>query len=378
MSTISDPNSVANKERVDEISRNVGYGARNTSMFNTVYGINNINPGVSRAPANRDSTGYTFFTKPLLNLTYDNISTIRKLEFLGDYNPRSMACAIRCMLSPFVEHPSMPRDNTPANANNRALMVDDRNPFIPLLSNNLMDLSGWPDTSLDLYTSSEGIAKEVYKMVDGRPTYYGGYTLTGDFRNLRGDPITSLFTAWVEYQGWVSEGSIVPYTVMMAENEVDYMTRIYRLVMDESNTYVQKIAACGAAFPSAIPNAAAFNVNRSQNFSDANAQVSVPLECVGMIVNDPILYSTFNETVTMFNPDMDDSVRDERMVAMEGENVVYRRLLSNRCYPYIHDDYRLVWYAPIELFRRVIGADDGSETEGPQTVQTGNQRFTGE
>ena len=50
----------------------------------------------------------------------------------------------------------------------------------------------------------------------------------------------------------VFEGKLVPYFDYMAENTIDYNTRIYRLVTDSTHMYVTKIAATGYAFPISV------------------------------------------------------------------------------------------------------------------------------
>ena len=350
-SSLNDPESDQNRNIVSEAFRDSG-APLNSDLYNFMHGIKSVNPGVSSAPANRDSTGYTLFTKPVLNLTYDNINLIRKLEFLGDEDPLGMACAIKCALSPYGIHVSVPQDNSARNIRSR--IEDDKSAFISCLSNGLISLSGWPDKTLDTYTSAEGIAKEVISMVDGRVDQYGSYDLSADFRNVRGDVIPTLISAWVEYMGRVAEGTISPYPVMIAENEIDYMTRIYRIVMDESDNYVTKIGSCGGAFPIAVPNAAAFNVDRNRVISDANTQVSLPFKCIGFEDNDPILIKEFNEVVEMFNIDMREEYREDRMIPMIGRYAEFRKALDHNFYPRIESDHRLVWYAPKTLFDRLF------------------------
>jgi len=348
MTIIQEPDSKNNTTLVNEASRQSGRGARNASTYNILHGINHRFSGVSPAPANQDSVGFTFFTKPVLNLAYNNISGIRKLEFLGDNDPKSMGCAIKSMLSPYVVRNVPYWDSTD---NIRSAIVDDHYPFIPLLSNTLLNISGWPDMSPETYTTDEGIAKESTSWIDGRGDIYNTFDLTANFRNLDGDPVTALMDAWVYYSSKVAEGAIVPYAEMMVENEIDYMTRIYRLVMNKEQTHVTKIACTGAAFPFAVPNGASFNFETTAVVSKENEQISIPFRCIGAIYNDPIIIREFNDTVEMFQPFMREENRDKEMTKLKRSELP---LFNFKGYPRIESDNELTWWVTNATYKSMF------------------------
>lgn len=338
---------------VDKAFSESGIGGRRTGMLNAFQGLKHANRGSLSAPGNRDSNGYVFFTKPLLNLTYDNIKVIRKLVYLGDRNPLSAGCAIRCLLSPkgaTISGRTIPSD---PSTRPRSALVDDDNAFITLLSNTCISLSGFTDLSLDTYVSPEGIAKQVTAQADGRPDQYGSYDITANFRNVRGDPVTALFSAWVEYIGRVCVGDIMPYMSMLIDYELDYQTRIYRIITDETDRFVQKIYACNAAFPTAVPTAVAANYTSNQAYTDSNAQISIPFKAVGFMDNDPILTQEFNASVIGYNPRMDG--KKDTMIGLTGAYAKYKHLFDYKAYPYIEDTNELVWYVTKELFNEVVG-----------------------
>ena len=88
--------------------------------------------------------------------------------------------------------------------------VDPNMAFIPLLTNQLVTLSGWPDNGVDPFTSSEGLRKEVYTMADGHAKHYGSFTLSAEFKNSINSPIAHLFWYWTQYQMLVHEGKMMP------------------------------------------------------------------------------------------------------------------------------------------------------------------------
>jgi hypothetical protein len=204
---------------------------------------------------------------------------------------------------------------------------------------------------MDTYTSQEGIAKESWSMIEDIPRYYGTFDLSATFRNIEGDPINSLFHAWTHYAAAVSQGELVPYPDMIVENEIDYMTRIYRLVLDPTRKFVQKIAACGAAFPTSVPLGAAFNYNSDSPLSSDNAQITIPFRAMGAEYNDSITIVEFNSVVTIFNPGMADSSRTRLFVKL---NDIERGLFNYEGYPWISEIYELEWWIPRARYDLII------------------------
>lgn len=316
------------KGDLDFISRLNGFGSLTHSQSNNLFGIN-LNLNGTPAPINQDSYGITFFTRPRLNLSYDNLFADRIFWPMQSEEKRSMAQALRALLDPVGDYPS--------------IVVDPQQAFIPMLTNNLLNISGWPDVTVDTYTSKEGFYKEAYSMVDGSARIYNTYDVTANFRNIQGDPITLLFTAWVYYASLVYNGTMVPYPDAILENKIDYNTRIYRLVMNSSFTHVTKIAACGAAFPMASPLGASFNYNSESEFNRDNDQISIPFRCIGVNYMDPILITEFNSVVAIFNKQMKTK---NRMRLVPNTNQTLLNILNHRLYPYIDPyTYELQWYA---------------------------------
>jgi len=343
------------KDDVDIISKLNGYGSLSTSQTDNMRGIN-VNRNGSPVPKNKDAHGYTFFTRPDLNLSDDNLSTDRMLTPLLSRDSRSMARALRTMLDP--------RSERVDGAKIISEICSPKQAFLSILTNNLINISGWPDLTVDTYTSKEGIYKESYSMVDSTSQIFSTFDVTANFRNIDGDPITLLFAVWNRYSSLVYEGVMVPYPDLILENEIDYMTRIYRLVTDETYTYVRKIGASGVSFPLASPIGAAFNYSNDEKYNQDNDQISIPLRCIGANYLDPILVREFNQTVTSKNKSMSDGNRSALMRKISprvkyGEygNIgnVLRNYLSHDLYPRI-DPYtmELEWYAEVEEYNRAI------------------------
>jgi hypothetical protein len=329
-------------DNLDQVLGNSGVGFVTSAIGDTFRGINHLQQPNS-VPINRDYYGLTFFTRPRMNMTTDNLRRVRKFAHMLTDNGTTIPRAIRAML-----------DTEAKVRGHSSPLIDDVNAFIPILTNQMVSNSGWPDMQAQTFTSEPGLYKEEFSIVDGITDIYRTWDLRVNFRNISGDPITQLFTTWLEYKSLVVQGLIVPYPDAVFENELDYTTRIYRLILDHTKTYVQKIAACGAAFPLDSPIGNAFNYESDRPMNQGNDQITVSFRCMGAMYNDPILVDEFNRSVIMHNTDMggEDRDREERLVKLSG---FYQNLFNHRGYPRINpNDYQLEWWVPKDLYTEYV------------------------
>ncbi len=190
------------RENLDYTARGTGIGSLSDAITNTFYGFNH---GVSGNPVpyNTENQGLTFFTRPRMNLSYDNLAMDRRMMTIASRDPNSIQAAIRSYLDPIGNHQRFVHDRGAVSN-----LVDQNNAFIPLLSNLLLSINGWPDMSVGTYTSKPGVMRETWSMVDDTSKQYQDYELTANFRNIKGDPITALFAHWVIYSSAVYLGEL--------------------------------------------------------------------------------------------------------------------------------------------------------------------------
>jgi hypothetical protein len=267
----------------------------------------------------------------------------RRMYALLNKNLWSIHSWVRCTLDPRLMT-GLTYEMFPNSTANRippiyCPLVDNRNAFIPILTNHLNSISGWPDLTVTPYSSRPGVFNEVHNMVDSTAKNYESFDLDCNFRNTRGDPILHLFYIWIWYEALVFEGILVPYYDFIVENEIDYNTRVYRLVLDQHKHYVTKIGACGVAFPTNSPIGTFFDFNAERPYFDQVKDISIRLRCSGAIYLDDILIKDFNDAVAIFNPNMRN---------FEGMSKIARNLVTyfnNRGYPYINPEtYELEWW----------------------------------
>lgn len=293
--------------------------------------------------------GLTFFVRPQLNMQKDNIRNVRQLSSLLSSVPDSIQTYIRCMLDPRLmtgvnfKTGNIPPVNCP--------IVDNLQAFIPVLTNNATSQSGWPSISVPTFTSKAGLYNESFSMADGRVLNNESWDLNVNFRNTRGDPVLYLFYVWALYMSMVFEWKLVPYPDFITENELDYCTRVYRIVLDYTKKKVTKIACCHAAFPVGVPVGDPFNVPGDQVYSDANKDIGMTFRCIGADYFDDIVIQEFNETVAIFNPSMQDSYRGSDMIAVPWAQV---QIFNHRGYPYINTQTKeLEWYVSLDDYLKV-------------------------
>lgn len=296
------PNYIIDKT-LDEILENLPMGSVQRAIFNNLYGINYRQLG-NAVPGNRDRYGYTFFTRPQLNLSTVNITNYRGFYSLLTQNKESYQRFTRCMLDPRMGRDSTDPSLPLLSKGIVSPLVDMYSPFISVLTNNCVSVSGWPDLTAPVRTSDAGLLGQEHSMVDGATNHYEAYDIDASFRNTRGNPLIYLFYIWIKYETLVFEGILNPYLDMIVENEIDYNTRIYRLVMDAQNRYVTQICCTGASFPINVPSGNLFDYNNDTPYNTKNSEINIRFRSMGFLAFEDIIKYWFNSTVAIFNPDM--------------------------------------------------------------------------
>jgi len=322
-------------ESLDDIYTMCTLGSRTNALGNHFFGLNHQQTP-TLIPHNTDQNGYVFFTRPRLNLTTGNIINSRKLTNLLDNNSKSLARIVRNTLDPVLAK-NVSKYPCP--------FVDPENVFIPFLTNSLLTMDSPPSTTMGVYTSgTPGVYKEVFSMADDIVIDHSAYNINCTFRNTQGNPFLLLFYSWMLYTSlqYLDEGPI-PYYDDLNNNRMNYNTRIYRLVMDQSKRYVQHIWAPMYAFPTAIETGSIFSydiINKPLNMDMST--LSIQFQCVGNYFNDHLLIKQFNTSVCLLNRLMRDDSRNKSMILIPFS---LRKIFNNMGYPRINpDNNELEWW----------------------------------
>jgi hypothetical protein len=339
------------KDQLSALFRVNGYGGYGNSVFSLMKGINHHGAGDVVSP-NLEHKGIVLFTRPELNLTSGNISGVRRLRYLLNSNPKSLANYIRTTLMPHTITSSVSGLESKIE---RSPYVEERSPFIALLSNTLKSISGWPDEIVNMSDSTEGMRKQVTGIVDDTPNNYGQFDLTASFQNKIGDPILSLFSALRQYMTTASVGGLSPFPKVKAERYLDYTMRIYVLITDEQRIKIHKMACVGTAVMKGLPTGASFNFNNENPTNRENEIIDVPFHCYGVRYNDPIIMQDFNSTVKYFNPDfylpLVNGLRGEYKLIPETET----QFLNFEAIPFINtENMELEWYCKEDRYNEIM------------------------
>lgn len=295
----------------DDLLRLGGRGTRSTILQDTARGLNIVGSSHTSIPMHR-ATGYVFFTRPLLNLTNNNISRERDFDAYLNSPENSYHRMARVYLDPWNERNKVVTNKqgavTQAESQYeiiRSPLVDPYSPFINILTNNLLSLNGWPDIVINHYASDKGIMGEQWIMPDGHTKLYDNFRLSATFRNDDGDPIMLLMRLWLDYMSHARLGHIYPYPELLAARRMDCNTRIISFVMDSTRTYITHWSNCGVGFPVNMGSSTIFDYDVSQIHKENNEQKSIEFQCVGAEYNDLLTLIEFNKLVGKFNPDLD-------------------------------------------------------------------------
>lgn len=339
-------------EGIDDFFATTAIGSVKNSMAQVFSGINHRGTP-NRVPMNKDYFGLAFFTRPDMNMTTKNLLRDRRFTQLLTNNHKSIPRAIRAYLDYRCDENLGDSHTSP--------LVDNRNIFIPLLTNHLVSMSGWPDIDVPTFSSDAGVVGDAIAMVDGEIDILGVRDMTCNFRNMPGSPILSMAHFWQRYMASVFKGSLLPYPNNMVENTKDYETRIYRLVLDNTKRFVQDIAVFNACFPVTTPYGAKFNFETDTPINRSNDQISITFRGSIVEYSDDILINEFNKAVILANTDMadlegdTDGYRNQRMVKVSGE---YLHHFNYSGYPRINPGTsELEWWIDRADFDAIAGTD---------------------
>lgn len=325
------------RDYIDDITLGRGYGKVTGIRDRQFIGINHRHTATN-LPPNLDHNGHCFFVRPNLNLSRTNAIRMRQLARLVNNNPLSIEYWARMTLDPKLS--TEERLSSP--------LVDNENPFIPLLSNTLRTLTNVPSLVAGVHTTERGIAKEVFSMIDDNVINYDAYSVTASFRNMNGNPLLILFYSWILAASGQYLGKIAPRWLDRMQRRMNYTSRIYRLVMDHTQTYVTNIWAPIYCFPISIETGSTFRYNIEDPYNMENDNIDVTFQCVGSVFNDDLLIQQFNTLQGMANPGMTDAMRKSHMVKIDKDEAV---VLNYFGYPRINPETtELEWWVPKEIY----------------------------
>lgn len=255
--------------------------------------------GINHAPPNHELAGYTFITRPKLNLATPSLRMDRTLATLDTVDPVSLPFAIRCLLDT-----KFASDEQIVGAASKSPFFNDQLPFIVPLGNCLQAISGFPDFVVDTETTEGGFFGEDQTTARGSDMMNRSYDLTLTFRDIQGGILATLLYLWAYWIALVTRGYVTAYPEDIMANRLCYTCSIYRFVLDPSRRFITKWLKATGCFPKMFPIGAMFNIGEREQFLESARQFSVNFTVNKIETMDPIIFSDFNTVVKRFAGDV--------------------------------------------------------------------------
>lgn len=340
---------------VDVLSRLSGGGGQTNRFQEAFYGLNRLNQ-LPETPFHKEAQGMILFTRPDLNLSYNNVARSRQLSHLLSQDTASVMNAIKLMLDPSTQRgsPVLVKSNSsyPNDPVILSPLVDYRLPYLSLLSNTCISMSPPPDMGINFYTSPDGKFREQWIMNDDISEVNSYYDITAEFDNPKGNSVQMLFLSWIMYMGLMRAGYIGPHGHAKQLNRMDYFTRIERFKFDESGTRVVQWYHAGAAVPKSINIGEGFGMERIEPYEFKSKTITVQFGCVGAVYNDPIQLWEFNQRMIRWNYDLSDDMRLELMYKVTPDD---KAVMNNYGYPLINlATLEMEWWAYKDDYKRIV------------------------
>lgn len=304
----------------EDISASLGQSKYN-SYENCIRGID-VTSSNTTVP-DKEQTGYTFFTRPRLNLSTPNIRSVDELSLLNSTDPGTVAFAMRVLLdTDFLSTYGLDTSRSP--------YVNQRNPFIPVLSNRCKGTTGWPDPVLEIETSPSGFFSESMTYPKGHDQLTKAYDIACTFSDIQGGFIALLMYMNQCYLQNMTINRVSQYMRDIEDGRQGYTMSIYRFTMDPSKKYILKWAKATGTWPRNISMGKYFDFSEPNSIIEAGRELSVTFAVGGKVdYLRPIILTEFNSAVKMYCPNI------ASLEKVEGDD----KLINNHnMIPYINTD----------------------------------------
>lgn len=329
------------KEKIDQGMLSEGAPGYTSALINSVRGFRMVGRGPAMMPLSDNTIGLAFVTRPQLNLTDDAIRRSERLVNLYGVSPNSAGGIIRGWL-----------DERWAAAH-QPVGVQNKLPFIPMLTTFLKTSTGFGDLQLQIKSSDPGMRDQVYQRVDSKLEENGIFTISQSYWNPRPSLIPALFQTWCDYISEVVSGDreVPPRDKYLFGNRIDFDCRIYHLQMNKDTEFLEQIFATVQSIPVSFPIGSQSNIDNTGNSlrSEGQDDFNMQFSSQGMRFNEFGLIQSFNEHSYRYNP----------AIRPENRNRYYRMLAPNEYEAYASRAYPILVPVINERFK-----DNGPSRSG--------------
>lgn len=250
---------------------------------------------------NQVFSGYTFITRPRLCLTAPNLQANRFMQLFNTTKADSIQFAIRCLLDTKFSSPFR-SDGITTSSINQSPYFDPYNPFIPILSNTLQDMSGSPSQHIEPISTEGGYFSEDMRIAIGSDRYNKSFDVSMTFTDIEGGLVDTLFKLWMTYIDLVTVGECMAYPEDIVHQRLNYTVSIYRFLTDPTNRFIEGCAKYTGCFPIDRPAGARYDISRSERYVEAAKNFTIQFVCNKFEENDPIILLEFNTLMQRYCP----------------------------------------------------------------------------
>ena len=310
--TLSDSLKKTTSTVIDASYKSAGIGGYKNILQNFLSKLDRH--GTAMVPLNAMNYGYTFITRPRLNMTTGNLLQHPVMNTLRSDDPNSVGFMIRCLLDTrlsngwpiriagTVNNDEIRRFST--DIVERSGLVDRFNPFFTPLCNGLKGVSGWPDINLETETSEGDFHSGDFTYAKGSDMNNRTTEFSLEFRDVQGSIILSIFHYWCLAIALQAKGVIMAYPDDIYEQRLNYTVSIYRFVTDVTRRHILWWSKATGCFPKSVPVGALFNLNRDEVTLSSAMNFSIPFTVNDVKYQDPGILFDFDTLVKRYCPDI--------------------------------------------------------------------------
>jgi hypothetical protein len=183
--------------------------------------------------------------------------------------------------------------------------MDNDSPFLTPITNAVESISGFPNGTLETWTSEAGLFSEDMTIPIGSDRNTKSFDLSMTFSDLPGGICAAILQYWAMYIDRVVRGEMVQHSQDIDQNVMGFTCTIYRFMLDTSKQYITRWCAATGCFPTLRSSGSVFDYSQSDTYVEAARKFNVTFKCNIMgEENDPVILKEFNMKMAKFCPDI--------------------------------------------------------------------------
>ena len=275
--------------------------------------------GTAMVPLNSMNPGFTFITRPRLNMTMANLRQHPVTASLASEDENSVSFMIRALLDTrmsrgqpvfagsFSTHQTTTDEEIVfADKAGKSGLVDVLTPFFIPLCNGLKGISGFPDFTIHEETTEGDFHSGDFTFAKGSDMNNRTQELSLEFRDAQGSPILASIFYWALVMALQAKGVMMAYPDDIYEQRLNYTVSIYRFITDHTRTHILWWCKATGCFPKSAPVGALFNVQQGEDVVSSAMNFSVPFIANDVKVNHPGHLLQFNRLMRDYCPHITD------------------------------------------------------------------------